>query len=114
MSIDTEKYFSKLKDKQIDEALLKVEKADSKAVEKFKASDEYSDKLCDYYLEGFNLFCKYLAKHHPELDFSKLDMEAIEKEVLVDHQSTEGVGEGGEIFAISEAVSVDPSSTVLP
>ena len=48
------------------------------------------------------------------LDFSKLDMEAIEKEVLVDHQSTEGVGEGGEISAISEAVNVDPSSTVLP
>ena len=103
-----------MKDKQIDEAFLKVKKASSEAMEKFKTSNKYSDKLCDYYLEGFNLFCKYLAKHHPELDFSKLDMEAIEKEVLVDHQSTEGVGEGGEISAISEAVSVDPSSTVLP
>ena len=77
-SIDTKKAFSKLKDKQIDDALLKVEKASLEAVEKFKASDEYSDKLCDYYVEGFDLFHKYLVKHHPELDFSNLDMEAVE------------------------------------
>ena len=47
-SIDTKKAFSKLKDKQIDEAFLKVKKASSEAMEKFKTSDEYSDKLCDY------------------------------------------------------------------
>ena len=45
-SIDTEKAFSKLKDKQIAEVLSKVEMASSEAVEKFKALDEYSDKLC--------------------------------------------------------------------
>lgn len=78
-SIDTEKEFSKLRDKQIDEAFMKVEKAGSEAVEKFKVSDEYSDKLYNYYVEGFYLFRKYLAKHHPELDFSKLDMEEVEK-----------------------------------
>ncbi|KAL0008460.1 hypothetical protein SO802_009962 [Lithocarpus litseifolius] len=55
-SIHTEKAFSKLKDKQIDEALLKVKKAGSEVVEKLKASDEYLDKLCDYYVEGFDLF----------------------------------------------------------
>ena len=83
-SIDTEKAFSKLKDKQINKALLKVEKAVSEAVEKLKASNEYSEKLCNYYMEGFKLFRKYLAKHHPSLDFSKLDMEAVEKEILAD------------------------------
>lgn len=83
-SIDIEKDFSKLKDKQIDKALLKVEKASLEVVEKFKALDEYSNKLCDYYVEGFDLLRKYLAKHHPKLDFFKLDMEAIEKEVLAD------------------------------
>ena len=57
---------------------MKVEKAGLEAVEKFKASDEYSDKLCDYYVEGFNLLYNYLVKHHPELDFSNLDMEAVE------------------------------------
>ena len=57
---------------------MKVEKAGLEAVEKFKASDKYSDKPCDYYVEGFDLFRKYLVKHHSELDFSNLDMEAVE------------------------------------
>ena len=81
-SIDTEKAFLKLKDKQIDEALSEVEKVGIEAVEKFKDSDEYSNKLCDYYMEGFELFKKYLAKCYLELYFSNLDMEAIEREVL--------------------------------
>nr|POE51269.1 hypothetical protein CFP56_14703 [Quercus suber] len=83
-SLDTEKAFLRLKDKQIDEALLKVEKASLEAVEEFKALDEYSDKLCDYYAEGFDLFRKYLAKLHPELDVSKIDMEELEREILED------------------------------
>ena len=68
--LDTEKAFSRLKDKQIDEALIKVVKAGFEVVEKFKALDEFLDKLYDYYVDGFDLFCKYLAKHHHELDFS--------------------------------------------
>nr|POE48539.1 hypothetical protein CFP56_68276 [Quercus suber] len=66
-SINTEKALSKLKDKQINEALLMVKKASLEVVEKFKASDEYSDKICDYYVEGFDLLRKYLVKHHPKL-----------------------------------------------
>lgn len=103
-----------MKDKQIDEALSKVKKVGTEAVEKFKAFDEYSDKLCDYYVEGFELFRKYLAKHHPKLDFADLDMEAIEKEVLSDHQFAEGIGEGGEMAVADEVVHVDPSSSTLP
>ena len=83
-------------------------------VEKFKVSDEYSGKLCDYYVEGFELFRKFLAKHHPSLDLSKLDIKAVEKEVLEDCQSIEGVGEGGKAIAIDEATNVDPSSSALP
>ena len=49
-NIDIEKEFSKLKDKQIDEALVKVDKAGFEAVEKFKASDELSDRLYNYYV----------------------------------------------------------------
>ena len=67
-NIDTDKASSKLKDKQIDEALMKVDKAGFEAVEKFKASDKFSDKLCDYYVDGFELFHKYLAKHHLEME----------------------------------------------
>lgn len=83
-NIDTEKVFSKLKDKQIDEALKKVVKAGLEAMEKFKAWDEFSDKLYKYYVDGFKLFRNYLARHHPEMDFSKLNMEEVEKEILVD------------------------------
>lgn len=78
-----EKALSKLMDKQIDEALAKLQKVGPEAVEKFKKFYEYSNKLCDYYMEGFELFCKYMAKHHPDLDFSNLDMEEIEREILV-------------------------------
>lgn len=83
-------------------------------MENFKVSDKYSDKLCDYYVKGFELLRKYLAKHHPELDLSNLDMEAVENEMLGDPQSTKGVGEGGEVVAISEVVNFDLSSSVLP
>ena len=44
-SIESKKAFSKLKDKQIDETLLKVEKAGSEVVEKFKASNEQTLSL---------------------------------------------------------------------
>ena len=53
----------------MDDAQLKIQKAGLEAVEKFKMFDEYSEKLCDYYVDGFKLFCKYMAKHHLDLDF---------------------------------------------
>nr|POE50008.1 hypothetical protein CFP56_33350 [Quercus suber] len=112
-SIDTKKAFSKLRDKKIDETLLKVDKASSKAVEKFKASDEYSDKLYDYYVEGFDLFCQYLAKHHPELDFSQLDMEEVEKEILA-NRPTKATAENDVVTDVAENVPTNPSSSSLP
>jgi len=54
--ISTKKAFSKLKDKQIEEALAKISKVGAMTVEKFKGSNEYSDKLCDYYVEGLTSF----------------------------------------------------------
>ncbi|KAK9990789.1 hypothetical protein SO802_025774 [Lithocarpus litseifolius] len=57
---------------------------------------------------------KYLGKHHPGLDFSKLGMKAVEKEILTDRQSRKGVGEGGEVAAVDKAVHFDPSSSALP
>ena len=112
-NIDIEKVFSKLKDKKIDEALMKVEKADFKSVEKFKASDEFSDKLCDYYVDGFNLFRKYLAKHHPELDFSQLDMEEVEKKILASRPS-EAAEENEVMPGSTEGIPIDPSPSSLP
>nr|POE91335.1 hypothetical protein CFP56_44503 [Quercus suber] len=58
-SLQVEKDFCNLRDKQIDE-------------------------LCDYYVEGFELFRKWMAKHHSDLDLSGLVMGEVEKELLAD------------------------------
>lgn len=51
--MNIKKAFSKLKDKQIDNALHKIQKANPEVVEKVKKFDEYLNKLCDYYVDGF-------------------------------------------------------------
>ena len=125
-NIDIEKASSKLKDKQIDEALMKVNKVGFEVVEKFKASDEFLDKLCDYYVDGFDLFHKYLAKHHLEMDLSQLDTEDVGKEVLEDRQSVAATEElledrpsgvatkGKAILDVVESIPTDPSLPSLP
>nr|POE68675.1 hypothetical protein CFP56_68217 [Quercus suber] len=74
---------------------------------------EYSKKLCDYNVKGFELFRKYLAKHHPELDFTNFDMEAVKKEVLFDRQFAKGVKEGGEMAIVNGVIRIDLSSSIL-
>nr|POE75666.1 hypothetical protein CFP56_74028 [Quercus suber] len=116
--VNIEKAFSKLKDKQIDDALLKIQKAGPKAMEKFKKCDEYSNKLCDYYVDGFELFCKYIAKHHPDLDFSTLNLKAVENEILEDCSSNDAevdIAEDvvGDDTVITTKVPMDPSPSNL-
>ena len=48
----------------------------------FKDFDWYFDELCGYYMEGFDLLRKWMAKHHPDLDLSSLVMDVVEKELL--------------------------------
>ena len=116
--VNNKKALSKLKDKQIDDAQLKIQKGSPKAMEKFKNSDEYSDKLCDYYIDGFELFRKYMAKHHPDLDFSTLDMEVVEKEILANRPSTSvaagHIDDGAEGAVVTVEARVDPSPSNLP
>ena len=57
-SWQVEKDFYKLKDKQIGDLKLKLQKGGAIAVREFKDSDEYSDELCRYYVEGFDLLRK--------------------------------------------------------
>ena len=49
-SLQVEKDFCKLKDKQIGDLELKLQKAEATVVKEFKDSDEYSDELCGYYV----------------------------------------------------------------
>ena len=64
-----------------------MQTVEAMAVKDNKDFDEYSDELCGYYVEGFDLLRKWMAKHHPDLDLSGLVMEDVEKELLVDHPS---------------------------
>ncbi|KAK9991329.1 hypothetical protein SO802_026314 [Lithocarpus litseifolius] len=84
-SLHVEKDFCKLKDKQIGDLKLKLQKAEAMAVKEFKDSNEYSDELCGYYVEGFDLLRKWMAKHHPDMDLFGLVMGEVEKELLADH-----------------------------
>ena len=86
-SLQVEKYFCKLKDKQIGDMQFKLQKTGVAVVHELKDSDSYSDELCEYYLEGFKLFRKWMAKHHPYLDLFDLVMGEVKKELLADRPS---------------------------
>ena len=54
-SLQVEKDFCKLKDKQTGDLELKLENVKATVVQDFKDSHEYSDELCKYFMEGFDL-----------------------------------------------------------
>ena len=71
-------------------------------------------------------FRKYLAKHHPELDFTQLDMEEVEKEMLEDRPSEVATVDEGMpglvgsiptdevVLGVIESVPIDLSPYNLP
>ena len=83
-SLQVEKDFCKLKDKQMGDLQLKLQKVRAMAMQEFKDSNEYSNELCGYYVESFNLLRKWMTKHHPDLDLSSLVIGDVEKELLSD------------------------------
>lgn len=83
--LKTEKTFCALKDKQLEVALGKIEEAQTQAMTNFKNSDEYDDKLCPLYVEGFDLV---RFSHHLEIDLSTLDIEKFEIEIVADRAVT--------------------------
>ena len=80
-TLQVEKDFCKLKDKQIGDLELKLQNIRATAVQDF---EEYLDDLCKYYMEGFNLLTKWMVKHHLGLDLSSLAVDDIEKELMSD------------------------------
>ena len=86
-SLQVEKDFCKLKDKQIGDLKLKLQKVGATAVKEFKDSNKYSDELCRYYMEGFDILKKWMAKHHPDLDLSGLVMDDVENEHISNRPS---------------------------
>ena len=92
-SLQVEKDFCKLKDKQIGDLEPKQENVKATVVQDFKDSDEYFDELCKYYVKGFDLLMKWMAKHHPSLDLSGLAVDNVEKELMSSEATIENVVE---------------------
>ena len=114
-SIQVEKDFCKLKDKQMGDLQLKLQKVGATAVQEFKDSNKYLDELCGYYGEGFDLLRKWMTKHHPELDLSGLVIGDVKMELMFDHPSkatAENVMEEAIIVAevTEEAMPITPTN----
>ena len=92
-SLQMEKDFCKLKDKQIGDLEPKQKNVRAIVVQDFKDSDEYFDELCKYYVKGFDLLMKWMAKHHPSLDLSGLPVDNVEKELMSSEATMENVVE---------------------
>nr|POE64366.1 hypothetical protein CFP56_12415 [Quercus suber] len=88
-----------------------------KSLQDFKYSDEYSDEVCKYYVEGFDLLMKWMAKHHPGLDLFGLAVDDVEKELMSNHPyeaTTKNVTEGATSVAevMEEAAITTPTDPI--
>ena len=73
------------KDEEFHAALLKTDEERDKIVQKFKQLEEFSDLQFMQYFKGFKLLRQWTMKHHSlAIDFSSLDFEKIDTEVLED------------------------------
>ena len=82
-------------------------------MQEFKDSDEYFDELCGYYVEGFDLLRKWMAKHHLDLDLSGLVIGDVEKELLFDRPS-EAIAENVMEEAITIAKVTEKATLITP
>nr|POE90462.1 hypothetical protein CFP56_43136 [Quercus suber] len=112
-SLQVEKDFCKLKDKQISDLELKLQSVGATAVQDFKDSDEYSNDLCKYYVEGFDLLVKWMAKHNPGLDLFGLAVGDVEKE-LMSNRPSEAMAKNVTEEAIDVAGGVKEAIVVTP
>ena len=77
----------------------------------------YSDELCGYYVEGFDLLRKWMAKHHPNLDLFGLVIGDVEKELLSDHPSeatAENVMEAVTTVEVTEEAATTTPADLVP
>ena len=84
------------------------------AVQDFKDSNEYSEDLCKYCVEGFDLLVKWMAKYHPSLDLSSLAVDDVKKELMSDRPfeaTAENVTE--EATNATEVMKEAPTNPVL-
>ena len=109
-SLQMEKDFCKLKDKQIGDLELKLENIGATVIQDFKDFGEYSDELSKYSVEGFDLLVKWIAKHHPGLDLSSLAVDDVVKELLFAEATAENMTEE----AIDVAEGMKKATVIIP
>nr|POF27250.1 hypothetical protein CFP56_12592 [Quercus suber] len=84
-SLHVEKAFVIQKDKEIQASLLKTDEERENVIRKFKLLEEFSNLQFLQYIKGFELLHRWTMKHHSlVVDFSSLDFEKIDIEVLED------------------------------
>ena len=113
-SLHVEKALVIQKDEEIQTALLKTDDERGKIIQKFKQSEEFFDLLFMQYFKGFKLLNWWTMKHHSlAVDFSSLDFEKIDTEVLEDNaKELEGAESGArDKDKAAEGKSADESIT---
>ena len=101
-ALKVEKLLVAQKDDEIQAALLQTDEEREKAIDQFLKSECFFDLQFIQYYKGFELLHRWMMKHHSQAaDFSNLDFEAIDTEVLVNGAKEQGeattiavVGEG--------------------
>nr|POF05561.1 hypothetical protein CFP56_18074 [Quercus suber] len=74
-----------LEDEEIQAALLRTDTEKDKVVQKFMQSKQFSDLQLIQYFKSFELLRRWMMKHHNlVVDFSNLDFEKIDNEILID------------------------------
>ena len=115
---DKERVATLEKSLQIGDLELKLQIVGATVVLDFKDFDEYSDELCKYYVEDFDLLVKWMAKHHPSLDHSNLAVDDVEKELMFDHPSKatmENVTERAtDVAEVMEEVTSTTPANLIP
>ena len=82
------------KDEQLLAAKEKLKTIATKAVEAFQQTDEYNTVLFSWYFKGFEFLMRYFVKYPTGVDLENLDLEEVDKEMVVDKASQSLVPEG--------------------
>ena len=84
-ALHVEKALVVQKDKEIQVALLRTDVEKDKVVQKVMQSEQFWDLQFIQYFKGFELLRRWTMKHHSlVVDFSYLDFEKIDTEILAD------------------------------
>nr|POE94923.1 hypothetical protein CFP56_69937 [Quercus suber] len=95
------------KDEEVQAALLKTNEEYEKLISKFLESNRFSDLQFVQYFKGFELLHGWMMEHHGQVaDFSNLDFEAIDIEILANETKEK------EDEPIVEAIEGDDAATV--